>query len=179
MNLSALLRAFPWPAEYLAKGRPLDWVEQFHINAPRHDLWPVLMDTSRFNRFMGLPEMKYEERQGVMHGATRNAGIQMEWKEIPWSWTSESTMTNAREYSKGIGHFLRAVYAMEPAEQGTNVTIYFGWIPRNFFMRIHCFDFLKCLSEIGPERFRGKREADRKRNFRCVIRSSNRPRAPR
>lgn len=136
MNLSDLLRAFPWPAEYLAKGRPLDWVEHFHVRAARHDLWPVLMDTSRFNRFMGLPEMKYEEREGILYGSTRNAGIQMEWKEIPWSWTSESTMTNAREYSKGIGHFLRAVYVMEPSSQGTDVTIYFGWIPRNFLMRI-------------------------------------------
>jgi class 3 adenylate cyclase len=136
MNLAELLQAHPWPAEYLAKGSPLDWVEQFHIDAPRHELWPVLMDTSRFNRFMGLPEMKYEEREGVMYGSTRNAGILMEWKEIPWSWTSESSMTNAREYSKGIGHFLRAVYVLTPAGTGTDVTIYFGWIPRNFFMRL-------------------------------------------
>lgn len=45
-------------------------------------------------------------------------------------------MRMREEYSKGIGHFLRAVYVMEPAAQGTNVTIYFGWIPRNVFMRI-------------------------------------------
>lgn len=136
MTLEELLRIHPWPPEYLAKGRPLDWIEHFHVKAPRAELWPVLMDTSRFNRFMGLPEMKYEERGGFMYGSARNAGILQEWKEIPWSWTSESSMSNAREYSRGIGYFLRAVYILEPAQDGTDVTIYFGWIPRNPFMRL-------------------------------------------
>ena len=70
MKLAELLQTHPWPPEYLAKGRPLDWIEKFHIRAAREELWPVLMDTSRFNRFMGLPEMKYEERDGVMYGST-------------------------------------------------------------------------------------------------------------
>lgn len=136
MTLADLLQAYPWPPEYIAEGKPLDWIEHFHIEAPRHELWPVITDTSRFNRFMDLPEIKYVEREGVMMGSTRNAGIQMEWKEIPWSWTSEGTLTNAREYSRGIAKFLRAVYVLEPAGSGTDITVYFGWIPRNFLMRL-------------------------------------------
>lgn len=136
MTLADLLQAYPWPPEYTAQGKPLDWIERFHVNAPPAEIWPLIADTSRFNRFMDLPQIKYEERQGFMYGSTRNAGIQMEWKEIPWSWTSEGTLTNAREYSKGIGKILRAAYMLEPMGAGTDVTVYFGWIPRNFFMRI-------------------------------------------
>jgi hypothetical protein len=67
------------------------------------------MDTSRFNRLMELPIMNFEEKDGILYGSSRNAGFQLEWKEIPWSWTSEHTLTNAREYSKGFAHVVRAL----------------------------------------------------------------------
>ncbi|HMU82446.1 MAG TPA: DUF5939 domain-containing protein, partial [Leptospiraceae bacterium] len=140
MTLADLLQKFPWPERYRSLGRPLEWFWNFRVAIPRAKLWPLIMDTSRFNRLMELPAMNFEEKDGILYGSSRNAGFHLEWKEIPWSWTSEHTLTNAREYSKGFAHVVRAVYVLEEeSAEAVNLTVYFGWIPRNFFGRVLLF----------------------------------------
>ncbi|MBL8021256.1 MAG: adenylate/guanylate cyclase domain-containing protein [Leptospirales bacterium] len=131
MTLEQLLADFPWPPRYLEKGSPLNWIWNFRVRVPRAALWPQLADTSRFNRAISMPEMTFQESDGVLKGSSTNFGIVSEWTEIPWAWNSEQSLTNSREYSRGFVHFLRVVYVLDPVENdtATDLTVYFGWIP--------------------------------------------------
>ncbi|MCE9599585.1 MAG: adenylate/guanylate cyclase domain-containing protein [Spirochaetia bacterium] len=132
MTLTKLLEDFPWPVRYLAKGKPLNWLWNIKVQVPPDKLWPQLADTSRFNQAMQMPQMKFEEKDGVLRGSSTNLGIVSEWLEVPWAWNFERSLTNSREYSRGFAHFLRVVYVLEAAEENrsTNLTIYFGWVPK-------------------------------------------------
>lgn len=135
-TLEDFLNKFPWDKEALPAGlqnRPrLDFLWEFELPVSPRQLWPHLIDTSQFNKLLGLPKMNYEEREGRLYGQTRNAGIMMRWEEVPWQWEFEQTLSNARIYSEGFARFVRSRYWLTPLEDGskTRLLVYFGWIPR-------------------------------------------------
>lgn len=130
-SLDQFLNLYPWGKEY-EKNRSLDFLWTYDVKAPIRDFWNVMIDTSRFNERMGLPPMEYEEKNGKMFGKTRNAGIAMEWEEVPWEWEYCKTLSNARIYSKGFAKYVRSRYVFCPiSETETRLLVYFGWIPRH------------------------------------------------
>src|SRR5688572_29309156 len=77
---------FPWPDELrrLAtppSARPMEWVWRYELPLSPDELWRHVVATSRFNRAIGLSPMHFEERGGVLHGRSRNAGFMQEWVE--------------------------------------------------------------------------------------------------
>jgi class 3 adenylate cyclase len=135
-SLERFLADHPWQKDQLALGTPLEFLWHFDVDARPDEIWPHLSDTSRLNRAMGVNRMHFEERDGVLYGRTRNAGVLSEWVEVPWTWVSESTLTSVRLYSRGLGHVVRATFGIEPQADGSRVSIYFGWIPRGFWQRV-------------------------------------------
>lgn len=119
-----------------ALGEPEERLWHYDVRAPVSTLWTMLVDTSRLNRALGLPEMQLEERAGVMHGSTIYGGLRHTWVEEPWDWVAQRYMLSVRTYSRGYGHQARALYHLQPRPDGSvRLTCYFGWIPRGWLSR--------------------------------------------
>src|SRR5205823_12318591 len=86
-GVAALLAEHPWPREY-ADARRLEWLWTIDVSAPPERMWPLIADLSRLNRALGLPRMRFEERDGVRWGRARYSGVLHEWIEVPWNWVT-------------------------------------------------------------------------------------------
>ncbi|MGH7442124.1 MAG: hypothetical protein ACREKE_05555, partial [bacterium] len=136
-ELRAFLERYPWPADWVSSGRTLEWSWTFLLSNPPEVLWDPLSDTSTFNARLGFPEMHYEEREGKLHGSSKNLGRIQEWVETPWEWTWGRGLSNARVYSKGLAKVMRSRYEIEGAPLGgTRLRVYIGWIPRSLASRL-------------------------------------------
>lgn len=113
---------------------PLEFLWRFEIDAPLEAMWPLLSDTSRFNRALGLAEMHFEERDGQLFGTAVNGGMRQAWVEVPWQWIFGQHQIAIRDYSQGFGRYVRGIYEVgEVSNSGFELWVYFGWIPRNFW----------------------------------------------
>jgi class 3 adenylate cyclase len=136
-EFEAFLKTYPWPQDWTSRGKSLEWFWAFELRTPPAKLWDRLADTSTFNMRLGLPAMAFEERNGRLHGRSKNLGMVQEWEEVPWEWTWGQGLSNARLYSKGLAKLVRSRYELEAAASGgTRLKVYFGWIPSSLLGRI-------------------------------------------
>lgn len=120
-----------------ALGEPVELIWHYDLAVPVDTLWSVLVDTSRLNRALRLPEMKFQQRAGRLHGRSIYGGRLHEWIEEPWDWVAPSYVLSTRTYSRGYGHQARALYHLQPLpEGGVRLSFYFGWIPRGAVSRL-------------------------------------------
>ncbi|MCX7809624.1 MAG: adenylate/guanylate cyclase domain-containing protein [Leptospiraceae bacterium] len=139
MNLKEFLSLYPWEKEYnvnqlnLQNNEKLDFLWNFHLEVKPEDIWDYLADTSTTNKELGLPPMEFKEENGILIGKSKNAGILLEWREVPWQWEYPRFIKNERVYTKGFARYVRAMFLLESENNHTNLSIYFGWIPRNIF----------------------------------------------
>ena len=120
-----------------ALGEPVELIWHYDLAVPLDTLWSALVDTSRLNRALRLPEMKFTLREGRLHGRSSYGGRLHEWVEEPWDWVAPSHVLSIRTYSRGYGHQARAVYHVQPLpEGGVRLSLYFGWIPRGPVSRV-------------------------------------------
>ncbi|RHX93142.1 adenylate/guanylate cyclase domain-containing protein [Leptospira stimsonii] len=137
LDLGAFLKQYPWDEEWIRSAKPVEVLWEFELDIDVESLWPWLIDTSSFNKRIGIPEMKYVEKEGKLFGRSRNAGILMEWEEVPWEWEYCKGLNNARIYSKGFGKYVRCRYIVEKLSSNkTKLTVYFGWIPRGILGKL-------------------------------------------
>jgi class 3 adenylate cyclase len=134
-ELASFLARHPWRPELRGDHRPLDVLWRFDLAASPETVWPLLIETSRLNRAVGVSPMHFEETDGVLHGSTRNLGFEQAWIEVPWDWTWQKSMVSVRKYTRGFAHLVRGIYELEPAGDGTILRVYFGWIPRGWLSR--------------------------------------------
>lgn len=136
LTLPELLARHPWPADWLAHGKPLDYLWRFDLEVGAEPLWPYLIDTSAFNRSLGLPQMTFVEKNGRLHGSSSSGIFRLEWEEEPWEWEFEKGLNSARIYRVGFARFVRARYLMEEIAPGrVRLYVWFGWIPRTVLGR--------------------------------------------
>lgn len=129
MTLEQLLAAHPWPAESATEPR-LEWLWHFDVPLARERVWPLIADTSRLNRALGLPEMRFEDRDGVRHGTTVMGAREHAWVEHPWNWVAGEWMEMLRVYERGWMKVLYGVFLLTPVEAAkTRVSVYFGAVP--------------------------------------------------
>jgi class 3 adenylate cyclase len=130
-GIADLLEAHPWPREYAA-ARRLEWLWTIDVPVPPARLWPLIADLSRLNRAMGLPPMRFEERDGIRWGRARYTGVLHEWTEVPWNWVAGRWYELVRLYRKGSMRALFGVYDLEPlGADATRLRIYYGIVPRS------------------------------------------------
>ncbi len=122
---------YDWPKELLGGHKPVEWLWKFDLDAPADKLWPLITDSSRFNRALGLPVMEIEEKGGLLRGASVNGGVRLEWTELPWDWVANRFVSLTRIYHRGFVRALRLVCRLEDRGAGTRVLVYWGWVPRS------------------------------------------------
>jgi class 3 adenylate cyclase len=129
-GVADLLAAHPWPKE-LAGARRLEWLWTIDLPAPPARVWPLIADLSRLNRALGLPVMRFEDRDGERWGRARYTGVLHEWREVPWNWVSNRWYELVRIYRRGSMRALFGVYHLEPLGTGTRLHVYYGIVPRS------------------------------------------------
>ena len=138
LSLNEFFKIYPWEEKYnSSKYARLDWLWTFDLEISSEILWSYVSDTSRLNQTMGLSEMNFEEKNGVLYGRSSNLGIALEWIEIPWTWVYGKYLISIREYSKGFASTVKAIYHFEKiSEKSTRFYVYLGWIPNGLFYRL-------------------------------------------
>ena len=131
MTIKDFLTRYPYTENERALGKSIDFLWQFDLDASVAELWPHLIDTSTFNKLLELPVMKYQEKDGYLWGTSVNAGITLKWKEVPWEYEYQKTLSSARIYHEGFALYVRSRYLLEslPGNK-TRLYVYFGWVPR-------------------------------------------------
>ena len=137
MTLAEFLNRYPWPAEWLKKGKPMHFFWTFDLPVAVEKLWPFIADLSSFNKRVGLGEMKFTEKNGRLQGFAVNVGTKMYWEEVPWEWEYGKQFSHARVYSQGLPHYMRARYLFEEPQPGKcRLYVYLSWIPRGPVSRL-------------------------------------------
>jgi class 3 adenylate cyclase len=105
-------------------------------------LWPLLADTPRLNRAIGLPPIEYEltplEQGGSrVTAAMRLAGLTLaRWTEHPFRWEAPRGYLVVRDFNGGLlGHLFERVRAgvqLAPARDRTELLVYADLTPRNY-----------------------------------------------
>lgn len=135
-TVEELLAAHPWPAEFAALPR-LEWLWHFEVPLSLEQLWPVIADSSRMNRALGVSEMKFVDRGNVRVGTSRPGGVAHEWTEVPWNWVAGRWLESVRVYEKGFSRVVFGVFTLTAlSERSTRVSIYFGAVPRGLVGRL-------------------------------------------
>lgn len=131
-SLEQLLAAHPWPKEFAARPR-LDFCWHFEVGLPLEQLWPLVSDTSRMNRALGVTQMHFAPRgDGELWGTARNGGLLHEWLEVPWNWVTGQWLESQRTYKTGFAECVWAVMTFEVlGPEKTRVNVYFGMVPRH------------------------------------------------
>ena len=132
------MNKYPWDKHKLKNQKPIEFVWEFDLSVSAEELWPHLIDTSKFNRALGLPQMNFEEIDGRLHGSTVNAGFRQAWVEDSWQWVEHESIIGGRTYSEGFGRYVRVIYDLKDLSEskGVRLTVYFGWLPRSVFARL-------------------------------------------
>lgn len=160
-DLPFILETYPWtewtdPAvAYKGHSFPLQHVADsswsFNLNVKPEILWPYISDTSDFNKKLELPEMQFEEVEGIMYGKAVYGGVLHEWEEVPWQWNAPHELKSARIYSSGFARLVRAVYVLQETETGTRMIVYFGWLAKNPLYKLLLSANMKSLGKKYAE----------------------------
>jgi class 3 adenylate cyclase len=120
-----------------AKEKPLEWLWHFEVDASPDDLWPHVIESSRFNRALGISQIDYVERNGKLHGESVTAGLRQAWVEAPWEWVQGRVLFAVRNYSAGLTHHTRSAVALHPIDGGLRCrySLYLAFIPRGILSR--------------------------------------------
>jgi class 3 adenylate cyclase len=138
LDLAGFLALYPWPADMVARNRPIEWLFHFDLPAPPTEVWPYVADNSRFGRFYGANPIVFEEKQGVRYGRATYGGFRHAWVEEPWQWVAARDFVLVRDYFKGPPYLLREIYRLEAIDGGaaTRLYIYYGFVPRNIVGKV-------------------------------------------
>src|SRR6185295_10914124 len=137
LTLQDFLKKYPWPEEWLKKGKPMHFFWKFDLPVTAEKLWPYLADLSTFNKRVGLGEMKFTEKNGRLQGFAMNVGTRMVWEEVPWEWEYGKEFSHARVYSEGLPYYMKTRYLFKELKpKQTRLTIYLSWIPRGLKARL-------------------------------------------
>ncbi|MBM3266890.1 MAG: hypothetical protein FJZ01_04500 [Candidatus Sericytochromatia bacterium] len=85
---------------------PLTFHWEWEIGASAAQVWPLISDTDRLNRVIGLPAVDWREEKLPGGGARRMGsfrvkGISFEWEEHPFQWRAEQGFSVRRAYVRG------------------------------------------------------------------------------
>jgi len=105
------------PREVLA----YDW--RWDLEASPRALWPLVSNTERFNRAIGLNSARFEDEPDDAGGSRRSgrfrkAGVDFAWREHPFEWVEGRKLGVVREFDRGPFHWFVSVVEMEPKSGG-------------------------------------------------------------
>lgn len=125
-TVEQVLALHPWSTEHGSAPR-LEWLWHFEVALTVDQRWPIIADSSRMNRALGVAQMKFEDRDGVRFGASRPGGVAHEWVEVPWNWVAGQWVESTRIYQRGFSKVVYAVFLLEAlTPERTRLSVYFG-----------------------------------------------------
>lgn len=132
----------------------------FHLEVAPDRLWPLLSNTDRLNRALGLPPVIYHPRPADDPGPTvarsTYLGMRVEWREHPFEWVHERRYAVERIFPSGI---VRRIYGgvelRNPAPGHTEVEVFTDVTPRNLI------GWVAAKTSLGPKATRGMETACR------------------
>ena len=104
-------------------------------------LWPLVANTERVNRAIGLPEVEFEDtadEEGASHrtGRSRVLGMELAWREHPFEWTKDREHSVFREYVKGPIEAMWNRVQLVHAGGQTELVHELWFVPRNILGRM-------------------------------------------
>lgn len=111
------------------------------LKVPREALWPLVSDTDRLNREVGLPPVKYEHKPLPGGGTETRAGtskfkVAIEWREFPFEWSAPYFYHVEREFYAGpLKHFKGGTELIDKGGS-TEVKFWAEFEASNLFTRI-------------------------------------------
>jgi len=163
-DLEALLRGEPIPIDAHPRvpaagpGAVVEYCFRWDLDASPRQLWPLVSNTDRLNRAVGLPAVTFAARPGGergvrLVGTLRKLGLTATWEEHPFEWVEARRLGVLREYDRGPIRWLASVVELEPrAGGGTALTHRVRLVPRGLIGRAIAH------VEVG---LRGRRALDR------------------
>jgi class 3 adenylate cyclase len=120
------------------------------LAAPPHRVWPLLSDTDRFNRLLGMSEVRYRpidasnKSSARFIGETRAGGFRLTYDEFPFEWSHPRAFSVHRRMHGGPIASLTWRCTLAPAraadgpgarEGGTRATLQLELVPRAAILR--------------------------------------------
>ena len=100
-------------------------------------LWPLIADTPRLNRAIGLPPVEYDVQPDRAGGSRIEARIRLfglpvaRWTEHPFRWEAPRGYVVVREFHGGFIARVRGGVELRPVQGGTEVVAFGDISPRN------------------------------------------------
>ena len=107
------------------------------FEVPPEKLWPLVADTAKLNRAIGLPPLEYivtplEGGGSRIEAELRVLGLPLaRYSEHPFRWEAPHGFVVVREFQGGLLRRVRAGTELTPRNGGTEVRIYGDFLPRN------------------------------------------------
>ena len=128
-DLEGLLRGEPTGLELhprLPACDPRDVVTfnwRWDMESTPRALWPLVSNTERFNRAIGLSAVKFEDEAdpdggSKKSGRFRRAGVDFAWREHPFEWIEGRRMGVVREFERGPFEWFVSVVELAPRSGG-------------------------------------------------------------
>jgi len=114
---------------------------QWTLEASVKQLWPLVADTDRFNKAIGLPAVKFthdhSDGQRKTSAEATLHGLVMRWREHPFQWISEREMSVLREFESGPFQWVTSTVELHPlAGQKTRLVHRFEVKPRGWLGKL-------------------------------------------
>ncbi len=103
-----------------------DW--RWDLDASPRALWPLVANTERFNRAIGLNSARFADAPSPAGGSERSGrfrklGLEFAWREHPFEWVEGRKMGVVREFDRGPFAWFVSIVELEPrAGGGTTLT---------------------------------------------------------
>ncbi len=104
-------------------GQPWQNSLSWDLSSTPAELWPLVSDTDRLNRAMGLRAVHYRTEADPVRGQRRFGsfrimGLRLEWEEHPFEWIEGQRMGVLREFESGPFRWFSSVVELQPLPSG-------------------------------------------------------------
>jgi adenylate cyclase len=115
---------------------PLSLSLRHTFSAPPERIWPIVADTERLNRSLGLPATSYEaltEEREVNRLAVRarQMGLPLEFEEEPFEWVENESYSVVRHFPRGPFRSFRGGCTLHAVDTGTELHVWAEFEPRS------------------------------------------------
>ncbi|MBI5246831.1 MAG: adenylate/guanylate cyclase domain-containing protein [Elusimicrobia bacterium] len=117
---------------------PVSLEKTFRLASPPAELWPLVSNTDRLNRALGLPPTTSAGADPKDYSQQITAcflGLPLRWKEAPFDYVDSRAYEVIRDFHTGPFTRFQGGLRMRAAEGGTEATLYGSFTPRWAFTR--------------------------------------------
>jgi class 3 adenylate cyclase len=118
---------------------PVRLEKTFHLASTPADLWPLVSNTDRLNRALGMPANTYAGVNSADFSKEVSAslfGMNLRWKELPFDYVDSRAYEVTRDFHTGPFTRFQGGLKMAAEGGGTSATLYGAFWPRREWARV-------------------------------------------